>query len=157
MTDEDVSWLTGIMCLTGFGGTVLLVIIPDKFSRKRFGYLLVLPICISWLTIIFATEHIHVYIARVFGGVSGAALFFFVPNYVSEISDDSIRGLLGSLFVVSINLGILLGYVMGGMVSFKMYAMINITVPVLYLIGFVFLPESPVYLVRQNRIRDATR
>ncbi|XP_032665930.1 facilitated trehalose transporter Tret1-like [Odontomachus brunneus] len=157
MTDEDVSWLSSILCLSGLLMTVLLSIIPDRYSRKRFGYLLALPLFISWLIIVFATEHIHIYISRFLCGICGGGLLFFVPMYVSEISDDSIRGLLGSVLVFAINLGILLAYILGGMLSLRVFAMINLVNPVLYLIAFTLIPESPVYLVRQNRIREAAR
>lgn len=157
MTDEDVSWLSGILCLSGFMTTVLLSIIPDRYSRKRFGYLLSLPLFISWLVVTFATEHIHIYIGRFLNGVSGASSLFFVPMYVSEISDDSIRGLLGSILVFAINLGILVAYILGGVLSLRVFAIVNLAFPVLYLIAFTLIPESPVYLVRQNRIREAAR
>ncbi|XP_014482808.1 PREDICTED: facilitated trehalose transporter Tret1-2 homolog [Dinoponera quadriceps] len=157
MTDEAVSWLSGITCLAGGLVTGLLSVIPDKYSRKRFGYLLTLPMVISWVLIIFATEHIHIYIARFLHGVVGAGTFFFVPVYVSEISNDNIRGLLGSLLMFAINFGILLGYVLGGMFSLSVFAIINLAGPVLFLVTFAFMPESPVYLVRQNRIREAAR
>nr|XP_012217469.1 PREDICTED: facilitated trehalose transporter Tret1-like [Linepithema humile] len=157
MTDDGVSWLSGIMCLAGTVVTVLLSVIPDKFSRKRFGYVLVIPMTLSWLLIIFATEHIHIYIAKALCGIGGAGMFFLVPNYISEISCDSIRGLLGTVMIFSINVGILIVYILGGILSFRSFAMVALTVPVLYLIAFAFMPESPVYLVRQNRMHDAIR
>lgn len=157
MTDEGVSWLSGSMCLSGALITLLLPIIPDKYSRKRICYLLILPFVISWILLIFATEHIYIYIARVLCGVGGASIIFFVPMYVSEISNDSIRGFLGSILVFAINIGILLAYILGGMMSMRVFAMVSLALSVLYFVTFVFMPESPVYLVRQNRIREAAR
>ncbi|XP_011144714.1 facilitated trehalose transporter Tret1 [Harpegnathos saltator] len=157
MTDEGVSWLNGILCVGGTFTTVVFSLLPDKYSRKRIGYLIILPWCISWLLIIVATEHIYIYISKFLSGIFGGILFFYVPIYVSEISDDSIRGLLGSILAFAINFGILLAYILGGMLSFRTYAIVNLVLPALYLITFVFMPESPVYLIRQDRIREATR
>lgn len=157
MTDDDVSWLGSIVCLSGTLVTILLSIIPDKFSRKRFAYVVTIPLILSWLLIIFATEHIHIYIARILCGVGGAGIFFLVPNYVSEISCDNIRGFLGTIMVFSINFGILFAYILGGILSLRPFAMVALTVPVLFLIAFALMPESPVYLVRQNRMHDAIR
>lgn len=157
MTDDGVSWMSGIMCLAGTIVAVLLAVIPDRFSRKRFGYVMAVPMILSWLLIVFATEHIHIYISRALCGIGGGAMFFVVSNYVSEISCDSIRGLLGSVLLFSINGGVLIAYILGGILPLRPLAMVALTVPVLYLVALAFMPESPVYLVRQNRIPDATR
>lgn len=157
MTDDGVSWLTGVLCLSGTFTTALLSVIPDRYSRKLFGCLQAVPLGLSWLLMVFATEYMHIYVARVLGGLGGAGVLFFVPIYVSEISSDSVRGLLGSVLPVSLNIGILLAYILGGMISLRDFAIANLTLPVLYLVTFIFLPESPIYLVRQNRIREASR
>ncbi|KMQ94447.1 facilitated trehalose transporter tret1-like protein [Lasius niger] len=157
MTDNGVSWMNGILTLTGTLMTMLLSVIPDKFSRKRFGYALALPMMLNWLLIIVATEHIHIYIAKALGGITGACLFYLVPNYVSEISCDSIRGILASIIGSCLNSGILLAYILGGMMSLYNLAVIGAILTVLYVIAFAFMPESPVYLVRQNRTREAIR
>ncbi|XP_029170101.1 facilitated trehalose transporter Tret1-like [Nylanderia fulva] len=157
VTDEGISWMNGIMFLIGNFMIMLLAVIPDKFSRKRFGYVVTLPITISWFLIIFATEHICIYIAKAISSITGACLFFLVPNYVSEISCDSIRGTLASMFGTSLHFGILLAYILGGMMSLYNLAVVGAILTALYVIVFAFMPESPVYLVRQNRMREAIR
>lgn len=157
MTDNNISWMNGILCLVGTFATMLLLVIPDKFSRKRFGYMLILPMILCWLLIIFATEHMHIYIAKALGGITGAGVFFLVSNYVSEISCDSIRGILASLIGFSLNTGILLAYILGGMMSLYHLAVIGAILSALFLITFIFIPESPVYLVRENRTREAIK
>ncbi|XP_029170085.1 facilitated trehalose transporter Tret1-like [Nylanderia fulva] len=157
MSDEGVSWMNGLLTLTGTFMTMLFAVIPDKFSRKRFGYAIALPTMVSWLLIIFATEHIHIYIAKALGGIAGAAVFFLVPTYVSEISCDSIRGLLASIIQFTLTFGILLAYILGGMMSLYNLAVVGAILTALYVIAFAFMPESPVYLIRQNRMREAVR
>ncbi|XP_070168756.1 facilitated trehalose transporter Tret1 isoform X1 [Polyergus mexicanus] len=157
MTDENISWMNGILTLVGTFMTMLLLVIPDKFSRKRFGYVLTLPMMLSWLLIIFATEHMHIYIAKALNGITGAGVFFIVSNYVSEISSDSIRGILASIIGFSLNTGILLAYILGGMMSLYNLAVVGAIVSALFLITFAFIPESPVYLVRRNRMHEAIK
>jgi len=157
MTDNGVSWLNGSLCLSGTITNVLLSMIPDKFSRKRFGYMLTLPLMISWLLILFATEHVYIYVSRVLSGITGAGMFFFVSNYVSEISCDSIRGMLASIVIFAVNLGILVGYILGGIISFRAFPVFGIALTIFFLITFIFIPESPIYLVRQNRMHEAIR
>lgn len=157
MTDDGVSWLSGSLCLSGTIMTVLLSLIPDQFSRKRFGYMLTLPIMISWLLITLATEHSCIYASRILSGIAGAGIFFLVSNYVSEISCDSIRGILASILIFSLNSGILIAYILGGIISFRVFPVVIIALAVLYFVTFIFMPESPVYLVRQNRMNEAIR
>ncbi|XP_066598151.1 facilitated trehalose transporter Tret1-like [Prorops nasuta] len=157
MSDEAASWLTGALCLGGILGTLLYNNITERFGRKLTGYLMSLPLGISWTIIIFATEHSHLYIARFLAGIGGAGSLFLVPLYVSEISSIGIRGMLGSLLVFILNLGLLLSYVLGPILSFRVFATCALLLPLLFFGTFLFLPESPVYLVRQNRLLEATR
>ncbi|KAL0112234.1 hypothetical protein PUN28_011947 [Cardiocondyla obscurior] len=157
MTDDEVSWLTGTLCLSGTIMTVLLSIVPDIFSRKRIGYVLTVPALIAWLLIAFATEHLHIYMSRILSGIAGAGTFFLVPNYISEIAGDSIRGMLASILVFSVNFGILLAYILGGVMSFRTFPLPVIALLIVFLVLFIFMPESPVYLVRRNRMNEAIR
>lgn len=157
MTDEAVSWLSGIMCLTGTFTTVILLLISDKFSRKRMCCALMLPLAFSWLFLIFATNHTHIFVARGLAGIGGGGVLLLVPSYVSEIAGDSIRGLLASVMVFAINSGILLSYVLGSILSIHVLAITLLAIPILYLVAFIFIPESPVYLMRQNRLHEAAR
>ena len=84
-------------------------------------------------------------------------VLFLVPMYVSEIASDGIRGMLGSLLVFILNGGILLGYIIGAILSYRWFAIVMLILPLFYIASFVFVPETPVYLIRRNRIDEATR
>ncbi|XP_053980734.1 facilitated trehalose transporter Tret1-like [Hylaeus volcanicus] len=157
MTDEEVSWLTGIMCLTGAFVSLGVAAIAERCGRKLSGCLATLPFAINWLLIIFATNHTHVFIARFLAGFGGAISLYIVPRYVSEISSDEIRGMLGSLLVLLLNGGIMVGYILGALLKFRIFAVTAFTIPLLYFVFIFFLPESPVYLVQHNRLYEAAR
>lgn len=157
MTDEEASWLTAAMCLGGTLATPIMGTIAEKLGRKMTGCLLGIPFMICCLLTIFATNHMHLFIARFLAGVGGAGALFLIPLYVSEISCDAIRGMLGSLLVFALNIGILVAYIFGAILTFKVYAICATILPVIFLVSFLFLPETPVYLVRRNRLREAAR
>ncbi|XP_006617438.1 facilitated trehalose transporter Tret1-like [Apis dorsata] len=157
MTDEEASWVIGITCITAAFMSLTVGIIANRFGRKLTGCLMGLPLCACWLFTIFATEHVHLYIARFFSGISGGMTLFFVPMYVSEIASDGIRGMLGSLLVFILNGGILLAYIIGAILSYRWFAIAMLIFPLFYIALFVFVPETPVYLIRRNRIDEATR
>lgn len=157
MTDETASWLSGTMCLTAAFITLGIGGLADRYGRKVIGCLAALPCCIAWLLIIFATEQSHLLVARFFSGMGAATILFVVPTYVSEITCDAIRGMLGSLLVLILNGGILFVYVLGALCSFRVVAIVAFTLPLLYLAFFLFVPESPVFLIRSNRLDEAAR
>ncbi|XP_043269227.1 facilitated trehalose transporter Tret1-like [Venturia canescens] len=157
MTDEETSWLTGALCVGALVSMPFCSIIAEKLGRRKTGFVMTVPFCMCWLLIIFATDYSYLYIGRFFAGVGGAICFFLVPLYVSEISADSIRGQLGSFLVFGINIGIVTGYVTGAAMSYHMSAVFGLVMPLLFLVGFVFVPETPVYLIRHDRPDDAAR
>lgn len=157
MTDDAVSWLSSIVPLTGFFTVILFSMIPDKFSRKKIGYTVALFLAISWLFVIFATQQTYLFVAKVFSGIAGAIKIFLVPIYVSDISSDDIRGFLGSIFVFNLNLGTLFSYIVADMMSMRAFAILGLAMVVLYFIAFILIPESPIYLIRQNRMEEAAR
>ncbi|KOX72175.1 Facilitated trehalose transporter Tret1 [Melipona quadrifasciata] len=157
MTNEAASWLTGIMCLTAALTSLIIGIIVNRFGHKVTGYLIALAHCTSWLFTILATQHMHLFIGFFFSGISGGMTLFSVPLYVSEIASDGIRGMLGSLMVFVLNGGILFAYVLGALLPYQWYSITMFAFPLLYIATFLFVPESPVYLIRSNRINDASR
>ena len=103
---------------------------------------------------------------RVITGLGVGISFVVGPTYISEIAPHTIRGKLATIFDVSINAGILFGYVVGYAVQnlFGSYSddvrwriMIGAggVFPVLVAIFLVWLPESPRWLLRQGREAEA--
>ncbi|XP_063978595.1 facilitated trehalose transporter Tret1-like [Diachasmimorpha longicaudata] len=157
MTDSQVSWMTGA---TSMGALVVLPfcgMMSECLGRKITGCLIAIPFFISWLLKIIATHYLYLVVARLFVGFSAAMFGSLVPIYVSEISATSIRGQLGSFLIFALNLGIVSGYILGAAFSYAVFASIVLTLPVIFFGLFIFMPETPIYLIRKNRITEATR
>lgn len=58
------------------------------------------------------------------------------------------RGFLGSFLVLFCNIGILLAYVLGNYVSYTTFPIVFLVLPIVFFIGFIFLPETPQYLFK---------
>lgn len=80
-----------------------------------------------------------------------------MPVYVTEIAEDSIRGALGSLLSFGINFGTFLSFILGETLSYEGFAICGLVVPIAFIVGFVFLPESPTYFMRKGLVDRATR
>ncbi|XP_043474785.1 facilitated trehalose transporter Tret1-like [Leptopilina heterotoma] len=157
MTDETASWLISALCLGGLVMTPILGPLAEKFGRKFVGCLIALPLVLSWLLKIFAQDSSYLIAARFVAGCGGAGCIFIISLYISETTSDAIRGTAGSFLVLFLNIGILLSYIIGPILSFKFFGIVCLCLPVFYLGCFVFLPETPVYLIRNNRLNDAIK
>jgi len=64
---------------------------------------------------------------------------------------------LGTLMAVLLNIGMLLIYTIGLWISRFAMAMISVCAPVVFLLTFIWLPESSVFLTRKNRLGPAEK
>lgn len=72
------------------------------------------------------------------------------PMYLGEISPADIRGNLGSMLTVAVKLGTSIEFTIGPFLSVKNLALISLVGPCLFVIAFIWLPESPYHLMRCN-------
>lgn len=154
---EQASWVGSLFCVGGFLGNWLFMWSSERFGRKLSMIATAVAQIIGWLMIIFATTPVHLYAARLLLGFSGGGVFVLVPMFVTEIADDRVRGVLGSLLVFSCNIGILFGFVLSNYFSYETYPLVMVALPAFFLVGFAFLPESPQFLVQRGRDKEATR
>lgn len=94
-------------------------------------------------------------VGRFLAGLAAGGVFVLVPMYVSEISEDKVRGVLGSFFIFSINFGTLIMFVAGNYLSYSLVPRIMISFPIIFALTFVFMPESPQHLLKCGRVQQA--
>lgn len=82
-------------------------------------------------------------------GVAGGAYSFNIPAFIGECSS------LLTLYQVFVKVGVVFVYSLGSVVSLFTLAVITATIVVLYTVCFMFVPESPVFLVRQREFEKA--
>lgn len=68
--------------------------------------------------------------------------------YISEISQDSIRGSLTSSVSYGYLIGLLISYTMGGYMSYYSILYAHLALSILYIIMLIPLKESPCYLLK---------
>jgi SP family facilitated glucose transporter-like MFS transporter 8 len=138
-------------------GTPIFSYISDKCGRKIAGLSTAVTATISWLIIILGSKMLLIYVARFVAGLSAAGVLLTVPIYVGEISEDSIRGALGTCLPIFAHAGILFSFAAGPHVPYHDFAIMCLGVSVAYLVAFMWIPETPVYLMGKGEVKKAKR
>lgn len=115
------------------------------------------PFFLAWVMVAFAPSVVVFYIARIIAGVADGWVFTAVPMYIGEISDPKIRGLLGSGVSVTWIFGLLLINIIGSYLSVTATALVSSCLPLLCMITFAFMPESPYYHLMRNNQDEAKK
>ena len=79
------------------------------------------------------------------------------PMYVSEVADVKIRGALGTLIAVNVFTGSLLMVSIGPWVSYQVLGTVGLIIPLIFVVVFLFFPESPYYLANKGLHQEAMK
>lgn len=88
--------------------------------------------------------------ARIVFGIAYGFIFSVLPMYLGEISSDKVRGYVTTWMVVKGQLGLLFTYSIGPYVSISTMAWLGLITPTLFIVTFIWLPETPYYLLGKN-------
>ncbi|XP_012234490.1 facilitated trehalose transporter Tret1 [Linepithema humile] len=156
ITEEEGSWVGSLLALGAMLGALVSGPMADKLGRKKSLLSLAVPFLLSWVIIIFSSKLWLIYVARFIVGSGVGAACVIVPTYISEIAEISSRGTLGAMFQLFLTVGILLAFVFGAVLSYTVFAIICALVEVGFLAAFIWMPESPVWLINERRKPEAT-
>ncbi|PSN47391.1 Facilitated trehalose transporter Tret1 [Blattella germanica] len=157
ITPEEGSWVGSLMAIGAIAGALPAGFFAEKFGRKLVICSLSAPFLLSWIMIIFAGSVALLYIARIVAGVATGAICVVAPMYIGEIAENSVRGALGSYFQVMLTVGILYTYIFGAVADYTWLGILSAVVPVVFVLLFWRMPESPAYLMKKYRTDEARR
>ncbi|PSN57528.1 hypothetical protein C0J52_01615, partial [Blattella germanica] len=157
ITEDESSWLSSLPFLGAIAASPIFSFICQYYGRKTAGYLSAVPAIVSWAIIAAADSMVLLYAARFLIGVTYGGIVVFKPMYIGEIAEDSIRGGLGSFLPLLCNLATLFTYSLGPFVSIRTLAITCLAVPMLFVFGFYWLPETPTYLISKGKVGEAAK
>ncbi|KAJ8954034.1 hypothetical protein NQ318_004327 [Aromia moschata] len=153
--NDEGAWMAVMPLLGAVIGALTAANIVDYFGRKKTIIATAVPFFITWIMIAFAKSVVVLHIARLLAGVADGVTFTVVPIYIGEISDARVRGMLGSSCSVMWIVGFLLINIIGSYMSISDTAMVSSVVPILAFLTFMWMPESPYYLLMRDRVKEA--
>lgn len=124
--------------------------IAEYIGRKGSLMIASIPNIIGWLIISFAKDSSFLYMGRLLEGFGVGIISYTVPVYIAEISPQNLRGQLGSVNQLSVTIGIMLAYLLGLFVSWRVLAVLGILPCTLLIPGLFFIPESPRWLAKMG-------
>lgn len=137
-----------------FGGWL-----SDRLGRKKTLFLAAALFGLSALGTALPRNITEFNVFRIIGGFGVGAACIVSPMYIAEVSPAAIRGRLVLLNQLANVVGALASYLVAYLLSFSgnwRWMFGSTAVPVaIFLVGLMFVPESPRWLVQRNREREA--
>ncbi|CAH2059723.1 unnamed protein product, partial [Iphiclides podalirius] len=156
LTTTEASWVASLLCLGAVWGAVPTGLISENFGRKKTLLYLALPLLVSWILVASSPNVYGLYVGRFVGGVAVGAFSVGIPPYIEDIAEKHMLPTLANFYHVHISCGVLFGYVISGLViNTSWLCALCASVPVAYFVAFIFLPESPAYLMSQGKYIEA--
>ncbi|KAM8716074.1 hypothetical protein ACLKA7_003026 [Drosophila subpalustris] len=154
---EEISWIGSLLGIGSIIGNLLAGFLQDRIGRKPVLYALAVPYVFFWLLSYSAQSVEYLYLGRLLAGITGGGGYIVLPIFISEISDAKIRGRLGSMVMLSVNIGVMVGYIISTNVGYFTVPFCVIPLPICYFIGNLFLPETPFYLITKGKFTAAEK
>lgn len=157
VTDQEASWVGGLMPLAGLAGGICGGPLIEYLGRKNTILATSLPFIISGLIIGCAINVSMVFAGRALAGFCVGVASLALPVYLGETVQPEVRGTLGLLPTAFGNIGILLCFVAGTYLNWSGLAFLGAAIPIPFLVLTFMIPETPRWFVSRNREERARK
>ncbi|KAK4886107.1 hypothetical protein RN001_002378 [Aquatica leii] len=155
MTSDQGSWCAVMPLIGAVPGAFLTIFIVDRIGRKLSTLLMAPIVLLCFILLAFSDTVFSIFSVRFIIGAVEGGLYTVLPIYLGEISDPQIRGILTALMGAFSILGALLINVLGFHYSIFTSSLLCAIVPIVHFLTFVLVPESPYYLIKKGKIKEA--
>lgn len=154
LTTSQFSTFGSLLTIGAMVGAILSGRTADFLGRK--GALRVSSACyvVGWLMISFLKHAWLLDLGRLLTGYGAGLTSYTVPVYIAEITPKNLRGGLTTTNQLSITIGILIAYLLGMLVEWRLLAIIGIIPCILLVSGLFFIPESPRWLAKVGHDKE---
>ncbi|KAM3958202.1 facilitated trehalose transporter Tret1-like [Aphomia sociella] len=154
MTETESSLVGSLSSIGALFGTPMAGILLDRIGRKYTGILFSLMSVVCWCMVAISNR-VEVVLAALFvSGLAGSS-FLVVSIFVGEFCQESIRGSMVSGSMLFYGVGMLVSYLMGGLLSYWNMIYTTLTLATANVCLLTILKESPTFLMSKGLEKGA--
>ncbi|XP_013135239.1 PREDICTED: facilitated trehalose transporter Tret1-like [Papilio polytes] len=150
-TADQSSWIASLMILCSAVSPIPASYLADRIGTKKTLLLAAVPYIVGWILVMLASNVPTIYVSRLISGLGYGIAYTAAPMYLGEIASNEVRGAMATLITVMSKFGILSQYCIGPYVSMLGLASFNISIPILFVVTFSAMPESPYYYLKSGQ------
>jgi len=135
--------------------------LADRYGRKKLLIFVALLFAVTSIATALAPSFTIFVTARFLGGLAVGGVSLLSPMYVAEVSPASIRGRLGTLYQMSIVIGIIVSYGINfllrntGTNNWRWMFLTGVVPSAVFLLFVILAPESPRFLAMNGKLDRA--
>ena len=135
--------------------------LTDRYGRKKLLVIVAVLFAATSVATCLATGFVSFVAARFLGGLAVGSVSLLSPMYASEVSPPSIRGRMGTLYQMSIIVGILVSYGINyllrntGVNNWRWMFLTGVVPSTLFLVFIALAPETPRFLALTGKMDEA--
>ncbi|KAK4877990.1 hypothetical protein RN001_010496 [Aquatica leii] len=157
VTTTAIAWIISCPMLITPIGAISGGFIMDAIGRLNTVKIMAIPSIIGWSLLALATNVPMLIIGRLFTGIAMEWAANPAAVYITEISRPDVRGSFTSSCSLGVSIGIILVYVQGWYLDWRIVAWICVGYTIVSTVFIFFLPESPTWLISKNRTQNAKK
>ncbi|XP_075985327.1 glycosylphosphatidylinositol anchor attachment 1 isoform X2 [Anticarsia gemmatalis] len=155
ITKSDANLIGSVIMLGSLSSIIFVGFVNEKIGRKRAEILAGLCMTLAWSVITTAKSVTQLVISRFILGFGSGIHLVTALIFIGEIGHMSVKGTLISIVTLMYNIGTLVSYLEGWFCSYEMINYLCLTTVVAFVIAVSFLKETPPYLLRLGKDKEA--
>ncbi|XP_018575643.1 facilitated trehalose transporter Tret1-like isoform X2 [Anoplophora glabripennis] len=155
ISEDEASYFTLIPPIAMIISSFIFSRLNDVLGRKPVLIFVAFPYIIAWILAAVAKDVWVFYVSRFFAGISDGCLYSSLPMYIGEISTPKVRGTWGNSMTFFLYLGQFIISVVGSYFNVQQTSYICICIPIVYLVLFSFVRESPYFYIIKGKYEEA--
>ncbi|EKV19795.1 MFS monosaccharide transporter, putative [Penicillium digitatum] len=164
VTSSQSSMIVSLLSAGTFFGALGAAPIADKFGR-RMGMIMESFVFVFGVILQTISTSIPLFVAgRFFAGFGVGLLSATIPLYQSETAPKWIRGTIVGAYQLAITIGLLLAAIVNNSTKdrddtgcYRIPISIQFAWAIILIVGMLLLPETPRFLIKQDRYEEATK
>jgi SP family arabinose:H+ symporter-like MFS transporter len=161
LSDFGLGWAFSSLLFGCVLGCFIAGRLADRYGRKKLLLFVAALFAVTSIATAFAASFTGFVTARFLGGLAVGGVSLLSPMYVSEVSPPSIRGRMGTLYQMSIIVGIIVSYGINyllrntGPNNWRWMFLTGVVPSAVFLLCITLAPETPRFLAMTGKLHDA--